>query len=192
MKTFQTLAAAALVLGICAVAAGPGKAADAKPVFNLASPAIKDFGLLNKKYAGNAKGNPNCDGEGVSLPLHWSNAPASTKSFAIIMVDPVGRGGLGVVHWLAYDIPAATTSLKTGEASSTSAPFPQGKNTPGTQMYFGPCPPFGDKPHPYVITLIATDLAPGSLKAGMTQADLGQALTGHALAATSLVVRYRG
>lgn len=45
------------------------------------------------------------------------------------------------------------------------------------QMYFGPCPPFGDKPHPYVITLIATDLA--------------QALTGHLRGATGMVMRYR-
>lgn len=193
MKIVNSLAAAALALGIFGAAASAGNAADAKkPVFNITSPALKEFGLLNKKYAGNAKGNPNCDGAGVSLPLRWSNAPANTKSYAIIMFDPAGRGGLGVVHWLAYDIPATKTSLKEGEASSADASFPQGKNTPGTQMYFGPCPPFGDKPHPYVITLIATDLAPGSLKAGMSRDELEHALTGHTVGATSLVARYRG
>jgi len=192
MKITTSLAAA-LAFGICGMAASAGNAADAKkPMFNITSPATKDFGLLNKKYAGNAKSNPNCDGEGVSLPLRWTNAPDGTKSFAIVMLDPVGRGGAGVVHWVAYDIPATKTSLKEGEASSENASFPQGKTTPGTQMYFGPCPPFGDKPHPYVITLIATDLAPGSLKPGMTKDDLAQALTGHVRGATSLVVRYRG
>jgi phosphatidylethanolamine-binding protein (PEBP) family uncharacterized protein len=65
-------------------------------------------------------------------------SPANTKSYAIIMFDPVGRGGLGVVHWVAYDIPATKTSLTEGEASSPSTEFKGGKNTPGLLTYFGP------------------------------------------------------
>ena len=34
--------------------------------------------------------------------------------------------------------------------------------------YFGPCPPAG-APHHYIFTLIATDLEPAALQAGMTQ-----------------------
>lgn len=67
-------------------------------MFNITSPAMKDFGLLNKKYAGNAKSNPNFDGEGVSPSLRWTYAPDGTRSFAIVTVDPVGRGGAGVTH----------------------------------------------------------------------------------------------
>ena len=29
-----------------------------------------------------------CDGEDISPPLHWKNAPVETKSFALIMDDP--------------------------------------------------------------------------------------------------------
>jgi phosphatidylethanolamine-binding protein (PEBP) family uncharacterized protein len=39
-------------------------------------------------------------------------------------------------------------------------------------------------------TLVATDLAAGSLKPEMTRDDLGAALTGHILGATSIVTRY--
>jgi len=37
----------------------------------------------------------NCVGENVSPAFSWSNAPAGTKSFAFLMVDPEGRNGLG-------------------------------------------------------------------------------------------------
>jgi Raf kinase inhibitor-like YbhB/YbcL family protein len=158
--------------------------------FDITSSAVQDGGLLAQKNAGNNPQNKNCDGQNISPPLAWTDPPANTKSYAIIMFDPVGRGGMGVVHWVAYDIPASKTSLKEGEASNPSTEFKGGKNTPGLLTYFGPCPPKGDKPHPYVITLIATDMEPGALKPDMTRDELGAALTGHSLGATSIVTRY--
>jgi Raf kinase inhibitor-like YbhB/YbcL family protein len=101
----------------------------------------------------------------------------------------VPRGGVGFVHWVAYDLPAKKTSLKEGEASAPSSEFKGGKNGAGSETYFGPCPPFGEKPHPYVITLTATDLEPGTLKPGMTRDELGAALAGHIKGSTSLVAR---
>jgi Raf kinase inhibitor-like YbhB/YbcL family protein len=164
--------------------------AAAKKAFDISSPALRDFGMLKTKYAGKNDQNKNCVGQNVSPPLKWTNAPANTKSYAIIMFDPVGRGGAGVVHWVAYDIPASKTSLKEGEASQPSNEFKGGKNTPGLTTYFGPCPPFGDKPHPYVITLVASDIAPGTLQAGMTKDELAAALNGHVLGATSMIARF--
>jgi len=158
--------------------------------FDITSSAVQDGGMLAKKNGGNIPTNKNCDGQGVSPPLSWSNPPPNTKSYAIIMFDPVGRGGLGVVHWVAYDIPAGQTSLTEGEASQPSSKFKGGKGTAGLSTYAGPCPPIGDKPHPYVITLVATDLDAGTLKADMTRDELGAALTGHVLGATSIVTRY--
>jgi Raf kinase inhibitor-like YbhB/YbcL family protein len=171
--------------------AGSSIAADAPPKFTLSSSALKNGGFLPKKYAGNNPQNKNCDGQGISLPLAWKNAPANTKSFAILMTDLVGRGGMGVSHWVAYGIPATKTSLKEGEASQPSADFVGGKNTPGTTLYYGPCPPMTDVPHPYVIVLIATDVASSTLQPGMTAAELGTALNGHTLGATSFVANYR-
>jgi Raf kinase inhibitor-like YbhB/YbcL family protein len=178
--------AACIAAGSSMLAAAPGYAAP----FDITSSALQDGGMLVKKNAGNISTNKNCDGESVSPPLAWSNPPANTKSYAIIMLDPVGRGGLGVVHWVAYDIPASKTSLKEGEASKPSTDFKDGKGTAGLSTYAGPCPPIGDKPHPYVITLVATDLEAGGLKPDMTRDELGAAITGHVLGATSIVTRY--
>jgi Raf kinase inhibitor-like YbhB/YbcL family protein len=158
--------------------------------FDITSSAVQDGGMLQQKNAGDNPQNKNCDGQNVSPPLAWSNPPANTQSYAIIMVDPAGRGGSGVVHWVAYDIPAGKTSLREGEASQPSTEFKGGKNTRGLSTYFGPCPPLGDKPHPYVITLIATDLPAGTLKPDLTRDELGAALAGHALGVTSIVTRY--
>jgi Raf kinase inhibitor-like YbhB/YbcL family protein len=186
MRHLTALAFTGLVAAATGGFAAPGHSAS----FDITSSAVQDGGMLAKKNAGNVANNKNCDGESVSPPLAWSNPPANTKSYAIIMLDPVGRGGQGVVHWVAYDIPASKTSLKEGEASKPSSEFKGGKGTAGLTTYAGPCPPFGDKPHPYVITLVATDLEAGGLKPDMTRDELGAALTGHVLGATSIVTRY--
>jgi len=182
----SALALAGAIIAFASVLATPILAAP----FDITSSAVQDGGMLVKKNGGNIPTNKNCDGQGVSPPLAWSNPPPNTKSYAIIMFDPVGRGGLGVVHWVAYEIPASMTSLTEGEASQPSSRFKGGTGTAGLSTYAGPCPPMGDKPHPYVITLIATDLDAGALRAGMTRDELGAALTGHVLGATSIVTRY--
>src|SRR4051794_24257558 len=83
---------AARLAAIAATLALAQHAAAAEP-FTITSSAFKDGGTLATKNAGNVKGNANCVGENVSPPLAWSNAPAGTKSFALIMVDPDGRSG---------------------------------------------------------------------------------------------------
>jgi len=88
--------------------------------FTITSSEFKDGGMLQTKNAGNNKQNPNCIGDNVSPPLAWTNVPEGTKSFALIMYDPEGRGGLGVVHWVAYGIPAAVTGSAEGEVSKDS------------------------------------------------------------------------
>ena len=161
--------------------AGPAGAAEKHKYLNLTSPAFKDGGKLPQKFAGNNPKNPNCDGQNVSPALSWSNPPAKTQSYAIMLYDTAGRAPLGVVHWLAYGIPANKMSLEEGEASSPSTEFKGGKSTMNMATYFGPCPPKGVKPHPYVFTLMATDLAPDALAAGLDQAGLGAAMQGHLL-----------
>jgi Raf kinase inhibitor-like YbhB/YbcL family protein len=184
-----------LVVGLAALAlaATSALAADAKDKtksFGLSSTDVKDGGTFARKFAGKNPNSKNCDGDNLSPALHWTNVPDGTKSFAIVMSDPVPRGGLGFVHWVAYDIPQSQRSLKQGAASHPTEEFKGGKNGAGTESYFGPCPPIGDKAHPYVIVLIATDLVPGNLKPGLTRDELGAALQGHVKGQTSLVARY--
>lgn len=158
--------------------------------FRLTSPGYSDNAMLAQKHAGNNKANPNCAGQNISPTLQWANAPEKTRSFAIVMDDPVGRAGMGASHWVAYGIPATVTALAEGEVSSPSKSVVGGKNTGGTAFYAGPCPPRGDAAHHYVFTLIATELEPDALKPGQTRSELLESLKGHTLRAASLVLRY--
>ena len=184
------IATAAIALASIALPIGIGHAADKPaPKFTLSSPAMKDGGFMPEKYVNNNPTSKNCSGQNVALPLAWKNAPAATKSFAITMVDPVPRGGMGFVHWVAYDIQSGKTGLKEGEANNPTD-FVGGKNGAGSGAWAGPCAPLTDSPHPYTITLVATDIAPGTLKPGMTRDELVAALQGHALGTTTFIARY--
>ena len=114
--------------------------------------------MMPKKVANkNTGNNANCVGENVSPQLSWTGVPAGTKSFALLMEDPEGRGGAGVHHWVAYGIPANVTSFAEGEVSKESDKYVGGKSTQGVGNYSGPCTPPGT-PHHYTFVIVATDL----------------------------------
>jgi hypothetical protein len=177
------------VTAIAFVSLLTGPPAAAAEPFVLHSSAFEDNGKLGLKNAGSNKANPNCLGGNVSPPLSWSDPPAGTKSFALLMVDPEGRGGLGVIHWVAYGIPASVTGFAEGEVSGPSDKYIGGKGTAGLSHYTGPCTPPGDWHH-YTFTLIATDLDPKALAPGLTRDDLMAALNGHAKIAAGLIGRF--
>jgi len=171
--------------GIALWCAAP--AASAAEPFSLTSPAFKDGTMLAKKNAGANKANPNCVGENVSPPLQWKNPPADTKSYALLMVDPEGRNGLGVIHWVAYGIPASVTGFAEGETGKPSDKYVGGKGTAGQGIYLGPCTPPNTTEHHYTFTMIATDLDPKALPPGLTRDELLAKLDGHAKGAAGLV-----
>jgi Raf kinase inhibitor-like YbhB/YbcL family protein len=160
--------------------------ARAQGAFTLSSPDFKDGARLGQKNAGNNKANPNCVGENVSPTLSWANPPEGTKSFALLMFDPEGRPPGGVSHWVAYGIPASVTGFAEGEVSKVSDKYVGGTSTQKVAFYSGPCTPAG-APHHYTFTLIATDLEPSALAAGLTRDELIKALDGHAKVATGLI-----
>src|SRR5262245_66563255 len=59
-----------------------------------------------------------CDGPDRSPPLAWAGAPASTKSFALIVDDPDAPDPKAPkrvwVHWVLYNLPADATGLAEG------------------------------------------------------------------------------
>lgn len=190
MTTFKKLAAAALAFG-CA-SAQVGAAEPAAKLFTLSSPAFADAAVLPLKYAGGTLCGKDSRGGNTSPPLAWTDPPSGTRSFAVVMIDPDGRRGLGSVHWLAYNIPESRTALQEGEGGDPApADVTPGKNSRGTSGYTGPCGPPADAPHHYVIDVLALDLAPGALPAGLDRDQLFAALAGHSLGPASLVVRYR-
>jgi Raf kinase inhibitor-like YbhB/YbcL family protein len=179
----------AIALTGCVVGMSGARAAEP---FALTSPAFKDGDVMASKYAGAdpSRTNPPCPGENVSPPLAWSNPPSGAKSYALMLQDPDGANGLGVYHWIAYDIPLSRTSFAEGEASKGVKGWTGGKNAIGKNFYFGPCGPKGHSLHHYIFTMVATDLEPGSLKPDMAHDELIAALKGHALAPASIVARY--
>jgi len=144
--------------------------AEAQGPFTLTSTTFKDGQLMPRKVANSTSTNPNCVGENVSPQLSWSNPPEGTRSFAILMEDPEGRGGAGVHHWVAYGIPPSVTSFAEGEVNKPSDKFVGGKSTQGVGHYSGPCTPPGS-PHHYTFVLIATDLDPKELPPGLTREE---------------------
>lgn len=182
--TLFAVSIAALYLGGCAMTGTPSTGAN---VFSLTSPSFKDSTMLEKKNAGNNPKNPNCIGENVSPPLAWHNVPAGTRSFALVMVDPEGRQGLSVIHWVAYGIPASVSGFAEGETSRLTDKYVGGKSTLGLGHYFGPCTPAATGMHHYTFTLIATDLDPKALPPGLTRDELFAKLQGHTKGAAGLV-----
>lgn len=181
------MAASMLALGLGGCATIGSDLPSMGNAFSLNSSAFRDGGMMPVRFAGNIKSNPNCIGENLSPPLEWKNVPAGTKSFALIMVDPEGRGGLGVDHWNAYGIAATRTGFAEGETSRLNDKYVGGKGTAGVGHYLGPCTPPGTGFHHYTFTLIATDLEPNALPAGLTRAELLAKLNGHSKGSAGLV-----
>ncbi|HMD03001.1 MAG TPA: YbhB/YbcL family Raf kinase inhibitor-like protein [Candidatus Baltobacteraceae bacterium] len=101
-----------------------------------------------------------CTGQNQSPDLSWSGAPPNTKSYAITIWDPDAPTGVGFVHWVLFNIPGNVTSLKAGAGSHTHAQVgaTQGFTDYGFSKYGGPCPPPGDSPHHYHLTVYALDI----------------------------------
>ena len=128
-----------------------------------------------------------CGGANVSPMLHWSGAPARTRSFVLTVFDPDAPRAGGWWHWIAYNILPTTRGLAAGTgaaASTTAGTF--GKNDFGNENYDGPCPPPG-KPHRYVFTLYALNVPRVSIPNGPA---VEAAVRGHVLARAQIIGRY--
>jgi Raf kinase inhibitor-like YbhB/YbcL family protein len=162
-------------------------AAAQEKLFALSSATFKDGQMMPPKVANsraNDPQNPNCTGENVSPQLSWVNPPPGTRSFAILMYDVDGQFGVGVSHWVAYNIAPTVHELAEGDGTA-GRKFTGGSGTRGNANYLGPCPPRGDGPHHYLITVIALDIDP-ALPPGLTREEFLNAAKGHHLAASSI------
>ncbi len=153
--------------------------------FSLTSIAFQNEQTIPKKFT--------CDGEDISPALQWREAPAGTKSFALVMDDPDAPPGTWV-HWLIYDLPATTVSLAEGIAKKEAGPAGSkqglgwGVDTFSRVGYYGPCPPPG-KPHRYYFKLYALDTSL-DLPPKMTKPQLEAKMKGHILGQAMLMGRY--
>ncbi|WP_241844703.1 YbhB/YbcL family Raf kinase inhibitor-like protein [Kitasatospora sp. CB01950] len=119
-----------------------------------------------------------CEGGNRPLRLEWRGAPAGTRSFAVTMFDQDAPTGSGFWHWVSWDLPATATAL--GDTLPPGAV--SGTEDAGLAGYLGPCPPVGDRPHRYRITVYALDAPSLALPAGTPPAVTAFTMGGHVLA----------
>ena len=165
----STLLASALVAGVMIGAAQ----AQTTAAFTLTSSDIADGKKIPEAQVFNSFG---CTGRNTSPALSWSNVPAGTKSFALLVYDPDAPTGSGWWHWVAYNIPADATSLAANAGDPKKNLMPgtavQGRTDFGTPGYGGPCPPPG-KPHHYYFRLYALKVPKLDVPADATAALIG-------------------
>ncbi len=124
--------------------------------FTVTSPEIRNGARIADEQVFN---NFGCQGGNVSPALQWKDAPADAKSFAITVYDPDAPTGSGWWHWVVFNIPANVASVAKGAGDTAASLTPPGaiqsRTDFGKPGYGGPCPPPGDKPHRYQITVYA-------------------------------------
>jgi Raf kinase inhibitor-like YbhB/YbcL family protein len=152
----------------------------AAAAFSISSPAFSEGGAIPSKYT--------CDAgpQNPSPALSWKDAPANTKSFALIVHDPDAPLAGGFTHWVLFDIPSSTTSLPEGfQPGSVGISGNSGFRRAG---YGGPCPPSGS--HHYHFMLSALDVPTLGLQAGATKPDVEKAMEGHVIGKAETVGVY--
>ncbi len=174
---------ATAMLGCLVIAGGADKPNPTKIMsLQITSTAFSEGQPIPAKYS--------CEDRDISPPLQWTNAPANTKSFALIMDDPDAPVGTWV-HWVLYDLPPTTTGLPEDVVKTQfiAGNAKQGLNSWPRLGYGGPCPPPG-KPHRYFFKLYALDRML-DLKPGLTKKDVEAAMKGHVLAEGQLMGTYQ-
>jgi len=156
------------------------KNGEVKMVFTITSTAFEHEGMIPVKYT--------CDGADISPPFSWKNAPAGTKSFALICDDPDAPMGTWV-HWVLFNLPENTNQLQenipTDEKLGNGAL--QGINSWPRIGYGGPCPPSGT--HRYFFKFYALDTML-EVSGEVSKDRLLQAMQGHILAQTEIMGKY--
>ncbi len=159
--------------------------------FTLKSADFKENGTISDKQVFNSFG---CSGENTSPALEWSNPPAGTKSFALMVHDPDAPTGSGWWHWVVYNIPADAKSLPAGAGTADGKNLPagavQGNTDFGTPGYGGPCPPAGSGNHHYNFTLFALKVDKLDIPKGATAAFVGFNVQANALGKAKLTGLY--
>lgn len=171
----KTALAAFLTAHTCLAATAWAQAA--VPPLNVTVNGIENGKLIPESFAycvPDGKGQSK-NGDNVSPGLTWTNAPAATKSFAVIVVDKDVPSSFELAnktdktipdtfprrdfyHWVLVDIPANATGLPKGAYSQSPAtpndlpPIGVSGQNSYAEMgkdsgigYDGPCPPWNDE-----------------------------------------------
>jgi Raf kinase inhibitor-like YbhB/YbcL family protein len=172
-----------IAFGALAALAVAQKAPTSKTAtMKLESPAFAAQGEIPRKHT--------CEGDDSPPAYSWSEPPAGTKSFVLILDDPDAPDPAAPkrtwVHWVLFNIPKDARGLPAG-----GKPLPggtsEGVNDWKRTGYGGPCPPVGR--HRYVHKLYALDTELALMKP--TKAQIEAAMNGHVLGKAELIGTYQ-
>ena len=156
-----------------------------------APPPDSKFSLSTSSFqaSGDIPTRFTCSGDNLSPALSWTEPPAGTKSFALIVDDPDAPGGV-FNHWVLYDLPASARQLPEGVPKKGDPEGArQGRNGFDEIGYGGPCPPPGHV-HRYYFRLYALDQKL-DLPAGAAKSAVERAIKGHVLAQAEVMGRFK-
>jgi Raf kinase inhibitor-like YbhB/YbcL family protein len=185
-----------LVLASVVVAACSISNASAEGAFSAMSADLTVGRPIPNKFVFKGFG---CNGDNVSPEISWSNAPAGTKSFAVMVHDPdAPTGGAGFWHWVVVDVPATTTRLPQGAGLKEGSALPAGSKQINTDFgapgWGGPCPPVYpknlSKQHRYQFTVYALKVEKLELPANPTASLAGFMVNMNSLGKASFSARY--
>jgi len=180
----KTAIAAAMILAAVSAAA-------AAAPFKLTSPDIGPGKPFTDKFIFNGLG---CAGANASPELDWSNPPAGTQSFALMVHDPDAQtGGAGIWQWVVINIPATAKSLPAGAGAPDGSGLPPGAKEVSADygpMYGGPCPPPGARAHRYNFTLYALKVPTLEVPPGATASVTGFFINMNAIGQAKLTALY--
>jgi hypothetical protein len=146
--------------------------------FILKSPAFSHHGVMPAEYTG--------DGEGISPPLTWSNAPEGTKCFALILWHKPNANAEEVKsYWVISNIPANIKSL---EKNSSKVGL-MGLNDKKRAAY-DPMNSKGPGVKEYHITLYALSAEPSLAAGKFNRADLLKVIQELTIAESTLSYTY--
>lgn len=146
----------------------------------ITSSAFNNSGQIPRKYT--------CDGGDTNPSLYFEKVPKETQSLVLIVEDPdvskdIRPDGIWI-HWVVFNINPEATHVGEGDMPEGIP----GRNTGGSGIYEGPCPPEGE--HRYYFKLYALDstldLSPGS-----SADQVKKAMVGHIITETELMGKYK-
>jgi Raf kinase inhibitor-like YbhB/YbcL family protein len=153
-------------------------------MFTLSSPAFEPDAPIPARHT--------CDADDRSPALIWTDPPAGTRSFALIVDDPDAPDPAAPkriwVHWLRYNIPPDTRALAEGAGSRRDASVEEALTDDNSLGYHGPCPPIGR--HRYYFRLHALDAMLPALGPKARRAEVERAMQGHVLGTAVLMGTY--
>lgn len=157
----------------------------AGPAMTMTIPGFPDGGQIPVRFSQAAEGA--APGEGTSPAITWANIPAGTQSLVLHMHDmDVARNRTtdDQVHWLVWNIPAASSGLPEGVPRGAQLADGSFQVSATGPVYRGPGAPATGPPHHYMFEVFALDTKLDVQPLGdafETRAAVMKAMQGHIL-----------